>query len=87
MRRIVRVRQGDRAPSNTLGFCSLVSRGGPITSWALYHPKCFIKAVGESATGTGNPVTVGIPGFQDIKATGNCLSGCFMSGTGSSLFG
>nr|BAB30142.1 unnamed protein product [Mus musculus] len=25
--------------------------GGPITSWALYHPKCSIKAVGESATG------------------------------------
>uniref|UniRef100_A0A8C6GNK7 Uncharacterized protein n=1 Tax=Mus spicilegus TaxID=10103 RepID=A0A8C6GNK7_MUSSI len=53
MRRIVRVRQGDRAPSNTLGFCSLVSMGGPITSWALYHPKCSIKAVGESATGRG----------------------------------
>lgn len=64
MRRIVRVRQGDRAPSNTLGFCSLVSMGGPITSWALYHPKCSIKAVGESATGRGDPVTVGIPGYR-----------------------
>lgn len=33
-----------------------------------------------------DPITVGTPGFQDIETTGNCLSGCFVTGTGSSLF-
>lgn len=84
--RIGGVRQGHRAPSTTLGFCSLASMGGPILSWALHHANSSVKAVRVSVTGSSVPARVGIPGFQDIEATGNCLSGGFLTGTGSSLF-
>lgn len=45
--------------------------GGPILSWALRHPTSSLKAVRESVTGSSVPARIGIPGFQDIEATGN----------------
>lgn len=33
-----------------------------------------------------DPIRVGTPGFQDTETTGNCPSGCFVTGTSSSLF-
>lgn len=56
---------------------SLASVGGPITSWTRLSDICDRKC---------DPIRVGTPGFQDTETTGNCPSGCFVTGTSSSLF-
>lgn len=35
---------------------------------------------------TGSVIQSGTSGFQDTETTGNCPSGCFVTGTSSSLF-